>query len=259
MKLKGILLLLLIVAVTAGVVLAIVRLRPKTCERVEVRLVYGGADTLVTETEVLDLLRTKGIQLTGESSAKLRRTDVEAALRSNVWFDSLLSLTPVGATLRMDVRIKSPLLAVYPAKGMPYFIGQDGELLPDNSRVRSCLPVLSGNVLTPYTKGKNVSDLKETSLHDAYQIALALHSDTLLADQLTQLYVNPDGEIEAYNCLARHSVLFGNANNLDSKMKQLHVAYDSALIHFPADTYSQVDVRFNNRVFATRKLVNHNL
>ena len=253
MKLKGILLLLLLVAVIAGVVFAIVSFRPKTCEQTEVRLVCTGADTVVTEAEVLALLRDKGIQLTGELSGKLRRSDVENALRPNVWFDSLLNLTPVGTTLRMDIRLKSPILAVYPANGMPYFVGQKGELLPDNSRVRSCLPVLSGNVRTPYTKGKCVADLKEKALNDAYQIALALSTDTLLADQLTQLYVNTDGEIEAYNCLARHTVLFGSADNLDNKLKQLHIAYDSALIHFPADTYSCVDVRFNNRIFATRK------
>ena len=259
MKLKGILLLLLLVAVTAGVVLALVRLRPKTCERTEVHLVYTGTDTVVTEAEVHALLRDKGIQPVGSAPGNLRRTDVEAALRTNVWFDSLLNLTPVGATLRMEIRIKSPLLAVYPANGLPYFIGYNGEFLPDNSRVSSSLPVLSGNVRTAYTPGKNVRDLKEAALRDAYQIALALHADTLLAPQLTQLYVNSDGEIEAYNCLARHAVLLGRADNLDRKLRQLHIAYDKALIYLPADTYSQVDVRFNNRIFATRKLVNHNL
>ena len=259
MKLKGILLLLLLVAVTVGVVLAIVRFRPKTCDRTEVRLSYTGSDTVVTEAEVLALLRARGVQLTGIAPGNIRRTDVETALRTNVWFDSLLNLTPVGSTLRMDIRIKSPLLSVYPDNGLPYFIGHDGELLPDNSRIRSSLPVLSGNVRTPYTQGKNVSDLKETTLLDAYRIALALSNDTLLAPQLTQLYVNDNGEIEAYNCLARHSVLIGHADNLARKLRMLHIAYDKALIYFPADTYSQVDVRFNNRFFATRKLVNHNL
>lgn len=259
MKLKGILLLLLLVAVIAGVVLAIARFRPKTCERAEVRLVYTGADTVLTEGEVLSILRNRGIQLTGTALGKLRRSDVEEALRSNVWFDSLLNLTPVGATLRMNIRIKSPLLAVYPENGLPYFIGYEGELLPDNSRVHSNLPVLNGNIRTPYTPGKNIQDLKERALGDAYRIALALNADTLLAPQLTQLYVNNDGEIEAYNCLSRHSVLIGHSDNLDRKLQQLHIVYDRALIHLPADTYSQVDVRFNNRVFATRKLVNHNL
>ena len=259
MKLKGILLLLLLVAVTAGVVLAIVRFRPKTCERTEVRLVYAGTDTVLTESEVLAILRSKGVQLTGESSGHLRRTDVEEALRTNVWFDSLLNLTPFGTTLRMDIRIKSPLLAVYPDNGLPYFIGHEGELLPDNSRLTSNLPVLNGNVRTPYSPGKNVRDLKERALQDAYRIALALNADTLLAPQLTQLYVNSAGEIEAYNCLARHAVLLGHADNLDRKLQQLHIVYDKALIHLPNDMYSQVDVRFNNRVFATRKIVNHNL
>ena len=259
MKLKGILLLLLLVAVTAGVVLAIVRFRPKTCERTEVRLLYAGSDTVLTEGEVLAILQSKGVQLTGESSGHLRRTDVEEALRTNVWFDSLLNLTPVGTTLRMDIRIKSPLLAVYPDNGLPYFIGHEGELLPDNSRLTSNLPVLNGNVRTPYSPGKNVRDLKERALQDAYRIALALNADTLLAPQLTQLYVNSEGEIEAYNCLARHAVLIGHADNLDRKLQQLHIVYDKALIHLPNDMYSQVDVRFNNRVFATRKIVNHNL
>ena len=259
MKLKGIFLLLLLVAVIAGVVLAIVRFRPKTCERAEVRLVYSGTDTVLTEGEVLAILRSKGIQLTGDASGRLRRADVEAALHTNVWFDSLLNLTPVGTTLRMDIRIKRPLLAVYPDNGLPYFIGYAGELLPDNCRVNASMPVLSGNVSTPYTPNKNVFDLKEAALRDAYRIALALNADTLLAPQLTHLYVNNDGEIEAYNCLARHAVLFGHADNLDRKLQQLHIVYDEALIHLPGDMYSQVDIRFNNRVFATRKIVNHNL
>ena len=259
MKLKGIFLLLLLVAVTAGVVLALVYLRPKTCERVEVHLQFTGSDSLLATDEVLDILKGKGIQLVGTAPGKLRRSEIEDALRTNVWFDSLLNLTPVGSTLRMDVRVKSPLLAVYPANGLPYFIGKNGELLPDNSRVHSQLPVLSGNVATPYTPHKNVRDIKEHTLRDAYQIALAINADTLLATQLTQLYVTDNSEIEAYNALARHSVLFGHSDNLDQKIRQLHIVYDEALIYMPADTYSKVDVRFKNRVFATRKNITNTL
>lgn len=255
MKLKGIFLVLLLVAVTAGVVLTLVFLRPKTCERVEVRLQFTGNDTLLTSGEVLGILKEKGIQLVGIAPGKLRRVEIENALRTNVWFDSLLNLTPVGNTLRMEVRVKSPLLAVYPANGFPYFIGNNGELLPDNSRVHSQLPVLNGNITTPYTPNKNVRDLKEAALHDAYKIALAVKADTLFADQLTQFYVNDDSEIEAYNALARHSVLFGHSDNLEQKLQQLHIVYDEALIYMPADTYSKVDVRFKNRVFATRKII----
>lgn len=253
MKLKGIFVLLLLVAVAVGVVLVWVYLRPKTCERVEVSLQFTGNDSLLTEREVFGILKSKGVTLVGTSPGKLRRTDIENALRTNVWFDSLLNLTPIGSTLMMEIRVKSPLLAVYPASGTPYFIGHDGEFLPDNSRVLSPLPVLSGNVNTPYTPHKNVCDLKERTLRDAYRIALAITADTLLATQLTQLYVNDDSEIEAYNTLARHSVIFGHSDNIEQKMRQLHIVYDEALIYLDPDTYSKVDVRFKNRVFATRK------
>ena len=174
MKLKGILLLFLLIAVTAGVVIAIVCLRPKTCERVEVRLEYPGSDTLLTPQEVLAIINSHGLQIVGSAPGQLRRSEVENALRSNVWFDSLLTLTPVGSTLVMDIRVKSPLLAVYPANGLPYFVGHKGEMLPDNSRVRSHLTVLNGNVRTPYMQGKNVRDLKDRALNDAYTSPLPL-------------------------------------------------------------------------------------
>ena len=259
MKLKGILLLFLLIAVTAGVVIAIVCLRPKVCERVEVRLEYTGADTLLTQQEVISILNSHGLQLVGSAPGQLRRTDVENALRTNVWFDSLLNLTPVGSTLMMDIRVKSPLIAVYPANGMPYYIGHKGELLPDNSRVQSNLMVLNGNVNTPYSTGKSVDAVKEHSLQDAYRIALAIEKDSIFSSQLTQLYVNDDSEVEAYSPLFRHSVLFGHADNLEQKLQQLHIVYDEALIYLPDDSYSKVDVRFKNRVFATRKNITNTL
>ena len=259
MKLKGILLLFLLIAVAAGVVIAIVSLRPKVCERVEVRLEYTGTDTLLTGREVLSVLSSHGLNPVGAAPGKLRRSEIEEALRSNVWFDSLLNLTPVGSTLKMDIRVKSPLIAVYPANGLPYFIGHDGELLPDDSRVCSSLPVLNGNIRTPYTPGKNVRDLKEHTLQDAYRIALAISADSVFSTQLTQLYVNDDSEIEACCPLFRHTVLFGRADNLEQKIRQLHIVYDEALINMPADTYAEVDVRFKNRVFATRKNITNTL
>ena len=253
MKLKGILLLLLLVAVTAGVVLAIVYLRPKECDKVEVRLAYTGPDTLLTDGEVLGILKSKGIVLEGSAPGKLRRSQIEEALRSNVWFDTLLNLTPMGTALMMEVRVKSPFIAVFPNGGLPYFIGNNGEILPDNSRVSSTLFVLNGNITTPYTPHKNVRDVKDTSLYEAYLIARAIAADTLLSGQLTQLYVNDNSEIEAYNTLDRHSVLIGHADNIGKKLEQLHIVYDEALIYLPAGMYSQVDVRFQNRVFATKK------
>lgn len=259
MRLKGILLLILLIAVVAGVVIAIVCLRPKTCERVEVRLEYTGEDTLLTRQEVLSILKSHGLQLVGSAPGQLRRADVENALRTNVWFDSLLNLTPVGSTLMMDIRVKSPLIAVYPANGMPYYIGHDGELLPDNSRVHSPLMVLNGKVTTPYCAGKTVAAVKERSLEEAYHIAVAIQNDSVFSSQLTQLYVNDDAEIEAYSPLFRHSVLFGHADNLEQKLRQLHIVYDKALIYMPADTYSKVDIRFKNRVFATRKNITNTL
>lgn len=259
MKLKGILLLFLLIAVVAGVVIAIVCLRPTVCERVEVRLEYTGEDTLLTQQEVLSILHNHGLQLVGSDPGQLRRADVEKALRTNVWFDSLLNLTPVGSTLMMDIRVKSPLIAVYPANGMPYYIGHNGELLPDNSRVQSPLMVLNGKVTTPYRPGMSVATVKDPALQEAYRVALAIKADSTFSSQFTQLYVNDDAEVEAYSPLFRHSVLFGHADNLEQKLRQLHIVYDEALIYMPADTYSKVDVRFKNRVFATRKNITNTL
>ena len=259
MKLKGILLLLLLVAVAAGVVVALVCLRPKVCERVEVRLEYTGTDTLLTQQEVLSILNSQGLRLEGSAPGQLRRADVENALRTNVWFDSLLNLTPVGSTLMMDIRVKSPLIAVYPTNGMPYFIGRNGELLPDNSRVQSPLMVLNGKVGTPYRPGKTVATANDPTLQEAYRIALAIEADSVFSSQLTQLFVNDDSEVEAYSPLFRHSVLFGHADNIEQKLRQLHIVYDEALIYMPDDTYSKVDVRFKNRVFATRKNITNTL
>lgn len=254
MKVKGILIILLSVAVAVGVVVAWVCFRPKVCEKIEVRIEYTGPDSIITPSEILDILKNQGIQLVGVAPGNVSRSEIVAALRTNVWFDTLLNLAPVGSSLVMDVRLKSPILAVYPHNGLPYFIGKNGEMLPDNSRVCSPLMVLNGNVKVPsYRPNKSVSDARSRVLSGAFALATAIDKDTLFASQLTQIYATPNAEFEVYNVLGNHLVRFGQADNIDQKLKQLHIVYDNALVYMGLDAFAYVDVRFRNRVFATPK------
>jgi hypothetical protein len=45
----------------------------------------------------------------------------------------------------------------------------------------------------------------------------------------------------------------GWADNIDEKLQNLHIIYADALAYMNMNDYSQLDIRYKNRIFATKK------
>ncbi len=253
MKLKRIFMVLLALVVVAFVVVGIVRSSHQKCTSVAITLSNKAPNPNFTEKTVEQILKNTGTYPLNKPLGKIDRDDIHKALRQNVWFDSITSLSRNGSKVELSVATRVPLVQVFPSSGNPYLISSNGDFLPIPPCVAYHLILVNGLVNTQYTVGANISNCKEAALVNAFQTALYISKHPTEKAQYSQIFINNNREIELYNNVSQHVVLIGNAERLPEKFENLQTVYSEALVYLPSKQYSRIDARFKDRIFATKK------
>jgi cell division protein FtsQ len=247
-RLKSIVLLLLIIAVVVFGVMAGVHYHKLSCEEVSVVVVSPSGNSPFTSHKAEKLIAKSGSNPVGQRMSKVNREALAAALQRDPWFDHIESTAAEGGKLVLTVAAKSPVAWVFPNDGSePLILTDNGQLLPDDSTCQR-LPVISGNIAAD-SKVK-----KATPFYEAYLTARAIAADSTYSAQYPQIFVRDDGQIELYSVLGDHTVLIGDASDIGDKLANLDAAYTNGIL--ATNTYKSLDLRFHNRVYATKNETN---
>ena len=87
----------------------------------------------------------------------------------------------------------------------------------------------------------------------AYNIAHAIQQNEFAKVQFRQIYINENQEIELIPSVGRLTVLFGDDTDAAEKLVHLREVYRNGLIYTNINQYTQLDVRFKNRVIAKKR------
>lgn len=251
-KFKGILIIGLILAVLVFVIMGAVRIRKQTCETFVIKIENAGENKVFTQGDVDSLLKMANVYPVGRTQKSIKRDKLEAALSNHIWFDDIRSLSRHGGELTLVIDVKRPLVRVFPQNGESYLIDVNGGLLPDDENVLDRLPVLNGSIKTTYRAHTTIDSIKERPLVNAFKIISAIKSDEALAAQFPQFIAKGNGEIDMYSSMGNQIVHVGTADRLDEKLQNLHTIYADALVYMNMSEYSQVDIRYKNRIYAKR-------
>lgn len=253
MRVKAILIIVLVLAVGVFVGVSIVNMHKQVCEEVQITVKNTGKDVLLTRQDISNLLKEANITLVGTPKNEVKKSIVDKALKKNNWYGGLEEFSFNGNVLTIQVAVKKPFMQVFPSVGDTYFVDNQGGFLPYSDKVTTELVVLTGNIQTAYAPAGNVKDVKEKSLFEAFQVAQLIQQDEFLNAQISQLFINQEGEIELYGRVGRQVVLFGHADGAAEKLANLKTAYQDALVFLDADHYKKLDLRFTNRIVATKR------
>lgn len=252
-KIKGFLIILLLLVVVVFVIMAITRVRNEVCETLIVKVDATGENEVFTERDVDSLLRVAGVHPVGKIHQSIRRQQLIDALSAHVWFDEIRTLTRSGKDLILEVSVRKPIVRVFPIQGDAYLLDEEGGMLPDSEGAYERLPVMSGQIKAKYKAGETIYTIQDPAMISTFEIVTAVMKDKVLAAQFPQFEVRSNGETDMYSVLGNHIVHVGTSYGIAEKLKNLHLLYSEALVYMYPDSYSQIDVRFKNKVFATKK------
>jgi cell division protein FtsQ len=250
-KIKPLLVIILTIGIITVAILAIVKMRARECDKIQVTIQFEGEYPTVTESDVINMIKKSGVQLIGKELKEIDLGEVSAVIAQNPFILQTNKIYFQNKSAVIDITLKKILLHVYPQKGEQYFIDENGHFLPYSPEVRDNLIIANGNIKTQYKPDSRIDD--KSIISSIFRIAQLIEENEFYAAQFRQLYVNDQNEIEIIPTVGKHVILFGDEKNAAEKLFNLKETYKNGLTYVGMDQYALLDVRYKNRVIAKKR------
>ena len=248
---KTILRVVLVLSLIVFAVLAIIQMQNRTCTGIKVIIDYKGENDILTEHDVIQLIEAAQIKTTSEKLKTIPLESIRNILSKEIYINKINKIYFSGTTLVIDISLREILLYVFPENEKPFFIDQNGIMIPFSPKIKEKLIIVNGKLNIQYVPKKSITDSKSI-LNSIYQIATLIQKDPFLQENFKQIYVNDQKVIELIPLNGTLTILFGDEIEAQEKLFKIKEIYTNVLPYSADKKYSLIDVRFKNRVIAKK-------
>jgi len=230
------------------------------CRNLHYNLIYGEADVLVTEADVDSLIRSVAGQVKGKPLYLINTEKIERVLSKYPYVADAHVYGTHSGDIIVNIYQREPVIRLVTETNKSYFIGAKGALLPFHPHHPVRVVVATGAIpdslfIKAERHGKRLpADLISTSplLTDLYKLALVIHRDPFLKAQMSQVYVNHQGDYELIPKVGNHLILLGDTECLEDKFKRLVIFYKQGLNEIGWNKYTIINIKYKNQVVCSK-------
>lgn len=212
----------------------------------EIKVILPGNQFFIERAEVDEILAAKNGLLIGRRLSNINLQKLEDRLKANPFIEYANVFADMNGAIHADIKQRVPVLRVMNVAGQDYYVDQNGLKIPLSNHFTARVLAVNG-LITEGFSGK-IDTLRTTLGKDLFKVAAYIAADTLLNDQIVQMFVNNKREIELVPRIGKQKIIIGNADNIEDKFKRLMIFYKKAIPHVGWDTYSTINLKFNGQV-----------
>lgn len=200
---------------------------------------FVGEDNLyVTNETVSKLLIQNQESVANKSKEIIDLNGLESALNSNPMIKEAQVFMSVDGSITAEIIQKKPIARV--RTNASYYVDEDGSFMPLSTNYTARVPLITGFVM------KN--DLK-----NVYKIAKKVQDDEFLKKHVVEIHQNENKSIDLKFRLNDFKIQLGSLKLLDKKINNLKAFYQKAMREKILNSYSVVNLKFDNQVICTKK------
>jgi cell division protein FtsQ len=231
------------------------------CKNYEIRIDYGNADTLVTKTDIYNLVKKTGNLLKGQLIGDIDLEAIEREIRHQPYVAHAEVFITLEGIVEISVLQRQPILRIFNQKGESFYLDGLGHLLPLNPAFSARVLVATGFIDESFSRTANYlqdSERKKDSVEyravmtNLYKMAMYIIKDKFLRAQIEQIYVDKLGEFELIPRVGNHVIIFGTAENLDDKFERLFAFYRYGLSRTGWTRYNVINIKYRNQVVCSK-------
>ncbi len=197
----------------------------------------GENNLFITSQAVSKLLIQNQHDVKNVIKETLDLNQLERALNSNPMIKSAEVYVSVNGTLNVDVEQKTPIARV--TTNASYYIDDEGVFMPLSNNYSARVPLITGFV-------------EKNNLNTIYKVAKKVNEDEFLKKNVIEIYQNYRMEIFFRLRRCDFLVKLGTEKSLDKKINNLKVFYKKNLKEHTLNSYSQINLQFDNQVVCTK-------
>ena len=242
---------LLFLGVLVLMVWAIIKSNDQTCNHISV-LINGSKNTqLLTESDVLRILKTNNAECQGKAIKDIELTTVHKILAQENYIKTVDKVHFSGSKLQIEITLYDILLEVQPTNGEKFLLDMNGTYLPYSPKTGNDVIVVQSVPHYNFKKKETISS-NNSELFELFTVASLIRQDPFYSALFHRLSINEKREIVLHPSVGNLPVLFGAAQDAQSKLKSLKCMYEDVLPYTDENKYARLDVRFKNRIVATK-------
>ena len=198
----------------------------------------GSANLFLTHDNVSKLLIQNPSGLNNDTKDIIDLNVLESALNSNPMVKNAEVFMSVNGRLTAEVEQKRPIARVH--TNASYYIDDEGSYMPLSTNYSARVPLVTGTVY-------------KTKLDKIYKIAMVIDADEFLKQHVIEINQDADQNISLRLRRYDFRLDLGSLNKLEKKINNFKAFYKKAVKDKTINTYSSVNLRFDNQVICTKK------
>ena len=217
--------------------------KPVNDVKVEIRDQNG--DYFTDQMEVVNLLNAENTDyVLGLSVENLDLKLLEQRVEANPFVKDAQIYRDIKGNLIVKVDQARPIARIYNPNGPDQYIDEDGRLLPVNAKHTARVPIIETERSFSWARS-----LVETDYGmDLLSMLNYIENDEFWKAQIAQIVIEKDGQLKLLPQVTKQEILFGMPKGLDGKFKKLMVFYKEILPNKGWNTYSSVNLKFENQI-----------
>jgi len=242
---------LLVLGIIVLLIWTALKSNDQNCTEISVVIHAPEKSELLTESDVLNILKHHNISWEGKTIKEIKLPTIHKILTQENYIKTVDKLLFLGSKLHIEVTLYDILLKVEPTGGQKFLVDVDGGYLPYSPKAGNDIIFATGFIPNTFQKNEKI-DSDNNALYELYSIASLIKADPFYSDLFHELQVNDNHEIILIPSVGNLPVRFGNIQDAENKLKTLKYMYKEVLPYMDENTYTQLDVRFKNRIVATK-------
>lgn len=218
---------------------------------IEVNIDETNGALFLSKEDVLRML--KDDQVNTDKQQPVREVNfgkLERVMENNPYVENAELFVDVNGIIQVNIRQRTPILRVINNQGVGYYLDEHASKMPLSSKFTARVPVATGNILAG---AENSNNHDSVTLQKLYSLAAFINRDTFLTSLIEQVVVNNQREFELIPSLGNHTILLGDIDELNEKFSKLKIFYRDGLNHVGWNNYSQVNLKYRNEVYCTKR------
>ena len=215
----------------------------------------------INRQDVRTMVEEKLGPVEGKAISSINIAMLEKTINTNPFINTAEVFSTIDGKINIEVKQRVPVLRIINMKDESFYIDDQGIFMPLCDKYTASVPVANGFIfdteserrVTLYDGEKRDTSLRISRIDELFHVGDYIFHHDFWNAQIEQIYVNEKGEIELIPRVGNHTIILGDAGNLDRKFNNLLLLYKEGLNKTGWNKYSTINLKYDNQVVCTKK------
>lgn len=229
----------------------------RTMDKPKVIIHVKGEDAFLTEDELYDRLKRKGLIFEGQTHKTLNAAKIEKHIGAMSEVKDVKVFTRIGSKWTIEVTVRKPIARIFNQYHETFYLDEDGIVVRTSGLHTARVVVVTGSIpdritSIPVKEIINNDSLKSIrKLDDVYRISNYVCNDPELQALIGQIHLKKNGDFVLIPLVGGQLIVFGTAftdKEVREKFEKLKIFYTKGLPYEGWEKYSEINVKYGDQI-----------